>query len=361
MSLLDDLKEQAKRIKDEAAALEERKQRQRVDALDKITPALVEIHRYLKELAEQLNVIKPQIRVNFPVREVGELTDLEQGNYREVREGDREQTSSVTFAFTLEGRRHYRFDVSVPGNVDQWLNNLKNEGLKIDHAQVLDESSLGHRVWINVSGFVPVKLRFAADLEKEGIVLTVRNYDSIGEMRHRITPEQVDEQFLDELGRYILRRPNRFLRMEVPAEVRDRLRKKIELDQKRKEEELYGPMGALSSRIRSLFKRRHVLALRYDARQIHVDESSDIFVMGRGDNCDLVINAKHVSRRHARIEFRSGEFVLVDESRNGTYVNTPMQEGVHLRREEIVLTGSGVISLGAPIEADTAHLIHYSI
>ena len=361
MGVLDELKRQAERRKEEEARAAEQKAARLSEARDVVSPAIARIRDYLVELAEQLRVVNPEISVDFRIRDVGTLDGLRQGGYRESHETDKGQGGSVSFAFVLENPRHYRFDINVPGQVDSWLNDLKRQGLKLDHAQVLEESSVGHRVWVNAAGFVPVRLRFGADLENGSIVLTVQNYDELGEMRHRIRPEQVDEHFLDELGRYILRKPNRFLRFEVPAEMRDRLRKRIEADQKRKEVELGGPMGALSSRIRGLFKRRFVLHLRYGDKTYRADDEGESFVLGRGDNCDIVVNAKHVSRRHARIEWRLGEFVLIDESRNGTSVTTPEREGVHLRREEITLTGSGIISLGAPIEADAEHLVHYSV
>ncbi len=44
--------------------------------------------------------------------------------------------------------------------------------------------------------------------------------------------------------------------------------------------------------------------------------------VGRGEECDLVLDSGQVSRVHARIEAGAGVYLLVDEgSRNGTYVN----------------------------------------
>ena len=49
---------------------------------------------------------------------------------------------------------------------------------------------------------------------------------------------------------------------------------------------------------------------------------------------------------HARIEFRRDRFVLIDQSLNGTYVQMQATPETVLRRDEIVLEGSGLISLG---------------
>lgn len=46
------------------------------------------------------------------------------------------------------------------------------------------------------------------------------------------------------------------------------------------------------------------------------------FVIGRGNECDLVLNGKGISRKHAEIIFQSGRFVVNDlESLNGLKVN----------------------------------------
>ncbi|MBE3588963.1 MAG: DUF3662 and FHA domain-containing protein [Thermoanaerobacteraceae bacterium] len=49
---------------------------------------------------------------------------------------------------------------------------------------------------------------------------------------------------------------------------------------------------------------------------------SGITLIGRRDICDLVINDASVSRRHAQIEYRGGEYIITDlGSTNGVYVN----------------------------------------
>lgn len=68
--------------------------------------------------------------------------------------------------------------------------------------------------------------------------------------------------------------------------------------------------------------------------------------MGRGMENDFVIPEPLASRAHARIEFRRERFVLIDQSINGTFVVQQGDEEVALRRDEIVLNGSGMISLG---------------
>lgn len=45
-------------------------------------------------------------------------------------------------------------------------------------------------------------------------------------------------------------------------------------------------------------------------------------LVGRGDQCDLVIPGTHLSRRHAQLEIQGGQLLVTDlESANGTFIN----------------------------------------
>lgn len=68
------------------------------------------------------------------------------------------------------------------------------------------------------------------------------------------------------------------------------------------------------------------------------------FVIGRGNECDLVLNRKGISRKHAEIVFQSGRFVVNDlDSLNGLKVNgykvarVILEEGDSIRLGEVAL------------------------
>ncbi|PCI71284.1 MAG: adenylate/guanylate cyclase domain-containing protein [Gammaproteobacteria bacterium] len=75
--------------------------------------------------------------------------------------------------------------------------------------------------------------------------------------------------------------------------------------------------------------------------------NSSSIQLGRSAECDLVVNADLASRMHAKISIKRGKFVLADQSTNGTFVMTDDGQESYLRREELVLNGSGTISLGS--------------
>lgn len=104
-----------------------------------------------------------------------------------------------------------------------------------------------------------------------------------------------------------------------------------------------------------------VLVLSYCGQEVRVGSSErPIVTLGRGSQSDVIIPAPLASRVHCRFESRRGKFVVVDQSTNGTFVRTADGENVYLRREELLIWGSGAIGLGEDVTDNNQHLIHFT-
>jgi class 3 adenylate cyclase len=88
------------------------------------------------------------------------------------------------------------------------------------------------------------------------------------------------------------------------------------------------------------------LTVAFGNSTVELNHERQALHIGRGVENDFVVPEPLASRSHARIEFRRDRFVLVDQSINGTFVAIAGKKEVLLRRDEIVLTGTGLISLG---------------
>lgn len=106
--------------------------------------------------------------------------------------------------------------------------------------------------------------------------------------------------------------------------------------------------------------RRARLTLSYGGETIEVNDDRPQAVLGRSKTADVTIQESLASRLHARIEYRRGKFVLIDQSTNGTYVRSD-NENAFLRREEALLSGRGEISLGRPFSEQPQDLVVYEI
>jgi class 3 adenylate cyclase len=106
---------------------------------------------------------------------------------------------------------------------------------------------------------------------------------------------------------------------------------------------------------------RSRLELTFAGSTIDVDRDRPSATLGRQPHNDIVVNDNRVSRSHARIEYRRGKFVLIDQSSNGTFVLVQGKKNILIKRYETQLLGSGVMGLGREVTPDSAMAVHFSI
>lgn len=100
------------------------------------------------------------------------------------------------------------------------------------------------------------------------------------------------------------------------------------------------------------------MRLTYQNDSVILDGDITQVVMGRSKSADLTVNETLASRQHVRIEHRRGKFFIIDQSTNGTYVHHENDESF-LRREEMPLSGDGMISLGRSFTEDPQEVVHF--
>ena len=103
------------------------------------------------------------------------------------------------------------------------------------------------------------------------------------------------------------------------------------------------------------------LELRYGDNIVRVDQRQPSITMGRQKHNDLVLDYERISRSHARIEYRREKFVLIDHSSNGTYVHPQDEDGIYIKRDEVRLSGTGIISLGRMAAPGSPGAIHFTV
>jgi hypothetical protein len=102
------------------------------------------------------------------------------------------------------------------------------------------------------------------------------------------------------------------------------------------------------------------LTLTYGARTLKLGVEQTSASLGREATNELVIADKMASRVHCNIEYRRGKFFLVDQSSNGTYVTVEGDAEIMLKREQFMLRGRGVISLGHASTAAGAEIVSFA-
>jgi len=158
----------------------------------------------------------------------------------------------------------------------------------------------------------------------------------------------------------------------LPLSLHNKVRKILRADIKGKQEQLdiHQVMWELedmgSTRIGMPAFRKPVveiseLTLSYRSQPQTLNLQNKKMLMGRDSTCQMIIKNDFVSRQHANVELRSGNFILTDHSSNGTYVRTSNGEVSRINRSEITLRGKGTISLGQHYSEDPVDLVEYEV
>lgn len=103
------------------------------------------------------------------------------------------------------------------------------------------------------------------------------------------------------------------------------------------------------------------MLMTYQGESLELGEGRPGVVMGRSDQTELTVKHTLVSRLHARIEYRKGKFVLIDQSINGTYVVQEDGSKHFVKRDEFALTGNGTIGLGQAVNPDHPQAIVFQV
>lgn len=101
------------------------------------------------------------------------------------------------------------------------------------------------------------------------------------------------------------------------------------------------------------------LVLKVNGRDYVVDARQPAVTVGRSEDNDLVLKGNLVSRLHARFELARTRFLLVDQSTNGCFVSPTEGPELFVRRDSLVLQGSGMVGLGQTAERGGPQTLEY--
>jgi len=245
MGLLDDLKKEAESVKDararagEAAVAQQQRVRETLDSL------LADLYRYFKDLGEQLNVIDPDLRVDYAIDGVGELTKLRQGHYR-VTTDDLEKIEAFTFHYTCAKAERTEFKTRDRESTARQKDYFWRHNLRFEIREAADNTAT-----FAFDATVPVSFAFSADPEHNCVQLRVRNFDKLGLSNHRFPPDRIDRSLMEEVAKRILHKPNRFAELSgdvLPDDARARLRERLERDKALREREGRATAGQLDQK-----------------------------------------------------------------------------------------------------------------
>lgn len=238
MGLLDDLRNQAEgRRKQEEQEAAEQARREAIYR-EEIQPRMTKAYQYFLELIEHLNYVKPEILVDYPLLKNAQYVSLRQDDYTIVIDSSKAlKRIDIIFQCTLDAPVEYEiFGKEVVLNQSDKLDRYRINYTRRDRKDVSLELE-GAK--FKIEGPLPLRVLIEADVSHSVVRLALRNFTDPGVSRYTVKPGEFNEEFLDRLGKFMLRQTDAlFDNFEMPEEALRQLRQRLQEEQALRDQEL---------------------------------------------------------------------------------------------------------------------------
>lgn len=219
MGILDDLKKQAEA---KLSAQADNEAQTAKNNFPRAQELLKEASRYFAELAQTLNVLKPDVRRQFYIEGSTKLSNLLQGDYttRDNRKAipGGEALSAVSLHFSLVNNEKLEFE-KEERQITRMKEYLWAYSLPFDSTDIRDDKGRIVRGRITVRGNIPASITIGSDWDKGEVYLTLRNVELLGDVKQSFDIDVIKSDFFEEIGKAVLAQPNSLRDYGRPADA----------------------------------------------------------------------------------------------------------------------------------------------
>jgi len=237
MGILDDLKQQANQARKEKEDKEIRQAELERIYQTGIRPAMLNIHKYLTDLIEQLAAVQWSVTLGFDFPGIGRVGNLAQQDYKLTIDSQR-NPKFVLLRFDCIAPEDKRYIVPSRAALDEASQFLLAQKVPFTDWAIRDSLHEITGFVIQAKLRVRTSLSFDADIENGLIVVTALNFQGIVEKGFSAHYTAITDEWLDQLGHYILRKNTAFGRLDISEEERNRIRWLLEEERRQYEAEL---------------------------------------------------------------------------------------------------------------------------
>ena len=237
MGLLDELRKQSFDLKKSQADTAARQQELQEIYQAKIHPAMVSIYSHLNEVLEHLNFVKPTIIAPYTLTASGEQRNLEQHSYT-INADSSELMKQIILTFHCSSDDDIEFDVENKKNIEKHIEFMQRYKLQYTSQQYRDDNHDVTFAKFKLKSRVKVTVLIDGDVDKSCISIKFNNFQDLGLLKRDVQAEQVNDEFLDEMGSYLVRESSKFMKLDLSSRDRKRLQQKLKQEQLQRKMEM---------------------------------------------------------------------------------------------------------------------------
>lgn len=237
MGILDDLKNQSD-IQKADEAQEKRRQAELLKFYqDNLHPKMLQMYTFLNELIVHLNYIKTETDVTYPVRPDGSMQVFKQSDYK-VTIDSASEVKEINLRFYCKLDKPIIFELENSERILRFSDVLHSYRIDFDRTDNKDDNYELISAMFKVNGPVPVNVILQGDIETSSIHLLLKNFEKPGFSKHTYKERHITEEFIDGLGKFILRQNPMFLKLDIEDDHKEKIRQSIQADLKKRQEEI---------------------------------------------------------------------------------------------------------------------------
>lgn len=236
MGLLDDLKNEAEKIKESGARRETEQARREQHYQTRITPALKQIYHYLRELLDQLAIIQPEIGMHYRLPNSEPVPMIRTDVQLTIDSLNRPTRISMPTTYTCGELKFAVLSTNKAAETRQFLESLR--------CQFSDWPVRGRSNQIEGIRFVVPELQIhggieiGVDREKQQIVVEIARMGEIEQQRTHLATEDVTDDWLDKLGRFVVGEASAPTQLEIDDHHKETIRAMLADRQREAEAEM---------------------------------------------------------------------------------------------------------------------------
>lgn len=237
MGILDDLKNQAEVQK----AKEEQDKQRQADLIqyyqDEIQPKMLQLYKFFNELVEHLNYLNKDTKATYPVMPDGSLQEFNQSEYKVTIDSAKE-IKNINLRFFCNLEKPLRLEVENEERIERYSEVLHSFRIPFDRKDSKDNDFNLIKSSFEIKGPITAHIIFKGDVGNSQIEMLLTNVEKPGTHKHLLKDRHITEDFIDGLGKFILRENPQFLKLEIADEDKERIRLRVQEDIQRRHEEL---------------------------------------------------------------------------------------------------------------------------
>lgn len=214
MAFLDDLKKEAEKQKQQEMLQTQSKLVAVSQNFLHVQKQYKEIHHYLLELANQLNVLNLDLKRAYYIEGFGMIDDFRPRDYAlsvdSIRIGQKDFANTLVLRFKNVTDKAISVERNVPMQIDNLKEYLWQNNLKYQCTEYKNERGIVSRAIFNITSEIPIAIRFSADFENAKIFIQMKNFGGLTVNEYIYEANEVNTELLDEMAKYLIDKPNTF-------------------------------------------------------------------------------------------------------------------------------------------------------